>query len=256
MQKCLISSPAPAPPATQSSTSIAKMQVGRKYILVEVGHHFDTVLLPRLKKVVYSPDWKDGKPISRNGSSQFFKYIRLESYEDTFDSLELTLPSSAQQDMLARNPALREDYQLRYALGEETAGSASLSGRNFNDPFTCTLSVVRDGARNETPIDLPETFNFLIGLRVGAKRNIEDVLTITGTDAEGQRCLILWRNQEKTDASALDNWFANNRERFGALDVIYANGDHTLNALKLPNDSWTAKTIEPVFRELMFKEEK
>ena len=229
---------------------------GRKYILVEVGHHFDTVLLPRLKKVVYSPDWKDGKPVSRNGSSQFFKYIRLESYEDTFDSLELAPPSSAQQDMLARNPALREDYQLRYALGEETAGSASLSGRNFNDPFTYTLSVVRDGARNETPIDLPETFNFLIGLRVGARRNIEDVLTIIGTDAEGQRCLILWRNQEKTDASALDNWFANNRERFGALDIIYANGDHTLNSLKLPNDSWTAKTIEPVFRELMFKEEK
>ena len=191
--------------------------------------------------------------MSRNGSSQFFKYIRLESYEDTFDSLELTPPSSAQQDLLAGNPALREDYQLRYALGEETAGSASLSGKNFTDPFAYTLSVVRDGIRSETPVDLPETFNFLIGLRVESRRNIEGLLAIAGTDAEGLRCLVLWRNQKEMDNSALDTWFARNREHFGAMNVIYANGDHTLNALKLPNDSWTAKTIEPTFRELMFK---
>ena len=30
----------------------------RKHILVEMGEHFDTVMLPRLKKVVYAPDWK------------------------------------------------------------------------------------------------------------------------------------------------------------------------------------------------------
>ena len=227
----------------------------RNYILVEVGDHFDAVLLPRIKKVVYSPDWKDGKPVSRNGSTQFFKYIRLESYEDTLDSLELTRPDSAQQDMLVKNPALLEDYQLRYALGEESSSSACLSGKNFIDPFTYTLSVVRDGVRGEVPVDLPETFNFLIGLRSEARRNVEDVLMITGVDAEGRRCLILWRNQEEMDTSVLDDWFTNNRENFGAQDIIYTNGDHTLNALKQRNESWTARSIEPVFRELMFKEE-
>ena len=35
----------------------------RRFILVEMGEHFDTVLLPRLKKVTYSPEWKDGKPM-------------------------------------------------------------------------------------------------------------------------------------------------------------------------------------------------
>ena len=34
----------------------------RKFILVEQGDYFDTVLLPRLKKVTFSPEWKDGKP--------------------------------------------------------------------------------------------------------------------------------------------------------------------------------------------------
>ncbi len=227
----------------------------RKYILVEVGDHFDTVLLPRIKKVVYSPDWKDGKPVSRNGSGQFFKYLRLESYEDTLDSLELTPPSSPQQDLLAQNPALREDYQLRYALGEETSGSASLSGKSFTNPFAYTLSVVRDGARTEAPVDLPETFNFLIGLRVATRQTVEQVLTITGADPQGRRCLILWRNQEEMDNAALDAWFTHQRQRFGPLDVIYVNGDHTLNALKQANESWSASTIEPVFRELMFKTE-
>ena len=55
----------------------------RKYILVEMGEYFHTVLLPRIKKIVYSKDWKDGKPVSREGVSQCFKYYTLEQYEET-----------------------------------------------------------------------------------------------------------------------------------------------------------------------------
>ena len=56
------------------------------------------------------------------------------------------------------------------------------------------------------------------------------------------------------DNASLDNWFIRNRESFGEPDIIYANGDHTLNALKQAKESWTSKNIEAVFRELMFKE--
>ena len=227
----------------------------RKYILVEVGHHFDTVLLLRLKKVVHSPDWKDGKPVSRKGITQFFKYIRLESYEDTLDSLELTPPDSAQQDLLAGNPVLAEDYRLRYALGEETTGSACLLGKHFADPFAYTLSAVRDGTRREVHVDLPETFNYLIGMRVESRRRMDGVLIITGTDAEGRNCLILWRNLHKTNNSTLSNWFTQHRENFKNPNIIYTNADHTLNALKRKNETWIAVTIEPIFRELMFKGE-
>ena len=214
----------------------------RKYILVEVGHHFDTVLLPRMKKVVYSPDWKDGKPVSREGVSQFFKYVRLESYEDTLDSLEVTTPDSAQQDLLAGNPALAEDYRLRYALGVETSGSACLLGKDFTDPFAYTLSVVRDGTRREVPTDLPETFNYLLGLRVESRRRLDRVLAITGTDPEGKHCLILWRNTNEINNAALETWFTNHRTKFAkSLDVIYTNSDHTLNALKQPNETWIAQ---------------
>ena len=227
----------------------------RKFILVEMGQYFDTVLLPRMKKVVYSSDWKDGKPASRKGVSQFFKYVRLESYEDTLDSLEVTPPDSAQQDLLADNPSLAEDYRLRYALGVETSGSACLLGKDFTDPFAYTLSVVRNGTRQEVPVDLPETFNYLFGLRVESRRRMDGVLAITGTDPEGKHCLILWRNQNETDNAALETWFTNHRAEFSeSLDTIYTNGDHTLNALKQPSETWSAKTIEPIFREWIFKE--
>ena len=55
----------------------------RKYLLIEMGEYFHTVLLPRIKKVVYSKDWRDGKPVSREGSSHLLKYYSLEQYEET-----------------------------------------------------------------------------------------------------------------------------------------------------------------------------
>ena len=55
----------------------------RKYILVEMADYFDTVLLPRIKKVVFSDKWKDGQAQSDGqGISHFVKYFALEQYED------------------------------------------------------------------------------------------------------------------------------------------------------------------------------
>ena len=55
----------------------------RKYILVEMGEHFNTVVLPRIKKVIFSDKWKDGKSQQGKGISHFAKYFELEQYEDT-----------------------------------------------------------------------------------------------------------------------------------------------------------------------------
>ena len=55
----------------------------RKYILVEMADYFHTVLLPRIKKVVFSDKWKDGKAQEGcKGISHFVKYFRLEQYEE------------------------------------------------------------------------------------------------------------------------------------------------------------------------------
>jgi len=58
----------------------------RKYILVEMGEHFHTVILPRIKKIAFHSKWKDGKPHftkGESGMSHFVKYFDLEQYEET-----------------------------------------------------------------------------------------------------------------------------------------------------------------------------
>lgn len=141
----------------------------RKYILVEMGNYFDTALKPRIAKVVYSTDWKDGKPQARNtGISHCFKYLRLESYEDALNNLNFD-HNPVRDKVLSGNPALREDYMLRYMLDIESRGSQSLLNIDaFADPTAYTLKVKKPGSDEYTVrnVDLLETFNYLIGLRV------------------------------------------------------------------------------------------
>lgn len=53
----------------------------RKFILVELEQYVHTFILPRIKKAAFSNNWRNGKPQENNGSSIFFKYLALESYE-------------------------------------------------------------------------------------------------------------------------------------------------------------------------------
>ena len=141
----------------------------RRYILVEMGDYFDTVLKPRIAKVIYSDTWKDGKPVNRNtGISQCFKYLRLESYEDTLNNLRFD-ENPLRDQAIARNPALQEDYMLHYLLDVETRGSQSLLNIDeFTDPTAYTLKIKKPGTEEVSVchVDLMETFNYLIGLHV------------------------------------------------------------------------------------------
>ena len=228
----------------------------RKYILVEMGEYFDTVLVPRIKKVVYSRDWKDGKPVSREGSSHMFKVLRLESYEDTLNNLELRR-TEAQQLVLDEQPMFREDYMLRYMLDVESRGSASLLNLDrFEEPFSYKLDIATGtaGETKPTVVDLVETFNYLIGLRVKTMDHIGGVRVVTGTNPQGERVLILWRNIKEMDNDALDAWFRkqgyNTKDQ--EFDVIYVNGDNNLENLKKPDQTWKVRLIEEEFLRRMF----
>jgi adenine-specific DNA-methyltransferase len=73
----------------------------RKFILVEMAEYFDSVLLPRIQKVMLVPDWKDGKPkrlptkeeVER--TPRLVKMLRLESYEDALHNLVTEETASA-----------------------------------------------------------------------------------------------------------------------------------------------------------------
>lgn len=140
----------------------------RAYLLIEGGSHFDSILMHRIKKTIYTDEWKNGFPISCNGVSHCLKYIRLESFEDSLNNLKL----SETLRLTSNTPESAEmarDYLLKYWLEFETSGSPSLLNvREFTDPTSYKLKVKQAGsdAQVEKNIDLVETFNWLIGLHV------------------------------------------------------------------------------------------
>jgi len=249
----------------------------RKYILVEMGDYFDTVLMPRIKKVVYSKDWKDGKPVSRDtGVSHMFKYIRLESYEDSLANIELKR-TEPQQILLNQSASFRESYMLKYMLETEAKGSPSLLNIDwFDDPFNYKL-LIGTGSVGETravTVDLVETFNWLLGLRVNHMDSIRGFRIVEGTNPKGERVLIIWRKMRdlaETDPEKikdqreqanrdLEEFFK--KQQYNTLDsefdLIYVNGDNNLMNIPIAPEKesleprYKVRLIEEEFKRLMF----
>lgn len=270
----------------------------RKYILIEMGNYFDTVLKPRLAKVAYASDWKNGKPVTRDtGISHCFKYIRLESYEDTLGNLAL----NTKQDLFANNDKAREAYLLNYMLNVETRGSQSLlNTQQFLEPTQYQLNV-RTAGGDETKainVDLLETFNYLLGLTVEhiaapiyfnaelsqgefgrwqAKVKREDngkwwFRTVYGTNPNGQKVLVVWRNLPSViagdeqglqfdnavlDAVLIEKLAIRLTESLDdEIDILYVNGDHNIAIPRdrkgQPMEQARLQLIEEAFHRLMF----
>tara|TARA_R110001583_G_scaffold45336_5_gene142924 strand:- start:4545 stop:5354 length:810 start_codon:yes stop_codon:yes gene_type:complete len=127
----------------------------------------------RIKKLVYSKDWSEGKPLGDksgnfSGMSHCFAIYRLESYDDTLNNLNL-VDNPERDALVEQDSELRHDYTLKYLLDVETRGSASLLNTEwFRDPENYMLKVKQPGSdeSRKTAVDLVETFNWLIGLHV------------------------------------------------------------------------------------------
>jgi adenine-specific DNA-methyltransferase len=240
----------------------------RKYILVEQGDYFDSVTAPRMQKVVYSNDWKSGVPVAMGPqTSHCFKIIKIEGYEDVLNNLKLNKPSGS-ADLFASMPkALHDDYLVQYFLDVESKSSL-LSVEHFKKPFDYTLNIAVDsaGAYEPRKVDLVETFNYLVGIRVKQidAQPQRGFVTVNGILPNGESCLVLWRDCEKIDydelrrmANRLDIEAVNN-----PYAVIYINGDHNIPASYTPTEGedsagWAHKIrpIEPEFLERMFSME-
>lgn len=257
----------------------------RKYVLIEMGEYFYTVTLPRMKKVIYSADWKNGKPQNRNTSvSHIMKYITLESYEDTLSNIML----DDDKHQLAMK--LGDEYMIHYMFDYE-AKDSMLSLDAFNMPFSYKLKIIENNETKPKTVDLCETLNYLIGLSVirqsattwfkvvklteeewkreglyeGAVRLERDnsgeygFKQIEGRLPDGRRALVIWRTITSDliqSNAALDAYFIKHRINPAdrEFDVIYVNGDNNLENLRLDDENWKVQRIEPVFREKMFEE--
>ena len=251
----------------------------RKYILVEMGEYFDFVTKPRMQKVVYSADWKNGKPQSRStGVSQIIKYMRLESYEDALSNIQLS-DNSQQMQLL-----FGEEYLIHYMLEMESRESL-LHVSAFKNPFAYQMKITEKNECRQRNVDLIETFNYLIGLTVtyqgavsyfsakpAASPSYEGAVELTksidgqyafrqieGTLPDGSRALVIWRTVTDhilESNAALDAYFTKYRINPAdrEYDVIYVNGDSNLENLRTASEAWKVQMTETEFKKRMFEE--
>ncbi|SDT17306.1 adenine-specific DNA-methyltransferase [Halopseudomonas litoralis] len=240
----------------------------KKFIIVEQGDYFESVTKSRVIKSIYSPSWRKGKPTtSENGISFCFKVLKLESYEDTLNNLQLHRDAKHNQTLGLLDQQAKDDYLLHYMLDVESRGSL-LSVEDFKKPFDYSMNIATDsaGAYEPTQVDLVETFNYLIGLRV---KHLDAQLergfvTVNGTLPSGESCLVLWRDCDLLDyegVSRLCDKLAINPAD-NEFDVVYINGDHNIpTVLTQTSDEGGAtrvlklRQIEPEFLERMFSVE-
>ena len=194
---------------------------------------------------------------AETGISHCFKYMTLESYEDALNNIELEDKSKGLMG------AMRDEYLIGYMMDLESKGSL-ISTDDFRHPFDYKLKIAVDssGASEARKIDLVETFNYLIGLKVAQYlREIDKgYVTVEGTLPKGENTLVVWRDVEKVDNAALNKLL----DKLGVnpsnteFDVVYVNGDHAVANMTLDgNDDGKVlkvRQIENEFMDRMFED--
>lgn len=239
----------------------------RKFILVEMDEYFDTILLPRIAKVMYTPEWKDGKP-KRNATPQeaertprLVKILRLESYEDALHNMAApsTLERVDEHEKAYKALVGEDEYRLYYWI-ELPLKEAETCLRTLDlaHPYTYSLEILTDDGPVRKPVDVVETFIYLYGLRVrryetwhNPMDNDREYRVVKATDREGKRrVLVLWRDMEdldpETERAFLEAKISEMEKNGQVWDEILINGDS-------PTPRVTS--LDPLFKRLMMQEE-
>ena len=223
----------------------------RKFILVELGKYFDTILVPRIKKIIYAPTWKKGKPTYDTTAEgiklgpRIVKCIQLESYEDALNNIEFETEQKTLEDQF-------DDYLLKYMLKWETKKSETLlKVDNLTAPFSYKLRLHVDGQTQTKTVDIPETFRYLLGLNVSSRRSYHNhdrrYLVYRGetNKTPGRTVVVIWRKTDgwqKKDFES-DRIFVEERGLADDASTIYVNGDSLIPS---------AKPVEKIFKDRMF----
>lgn len=260
-----------------SGTTIATAKkMGRKWVGIDMAEYINEVTLNRMKKVYSGTDKYGINYVGGRACGGIFKYIRIESYEDALSNIELKKQGGIS--------LFGEDYLINYMLNMESKDSL-LSIDKFRSPFEYKMRITEKNECRERQVDVCETFNYLIGLKVmsqstttyysaekaaspaydGAVELRKDngglygFRQIEGVLPDGRKALVIWRTiTDNTLASnaALDAYFSKYRinpaER--EYDIIYVNGDNNLENLRTDDEQWKVVMIEKEFNDKMWEE--
>ena len=166
---------------------------------------------------------------------------RIESYEDALNNIKFN--ETEYKNLLL------DEHQLSYMLDSDTTESPTfLNISKLQNPFSYQLEIVKDMQRQKQDIDLPETFNYLLGLSVQTRQCLCDddrrYLVYRGT--VGQKVVvIIWR---ETEGWEKEDWerdyrFIQDNKLTESASEVYVN----TNSIA-PN----AKPLDSLFKRLMF----
>lgn len=234
----------------------------RKFILVEMASSFNKVLLPRVQKVMFTPEWKEGKPVrmateeEAERTPRLVKVLRLEGYEDALhnlvsdETLEREMPRAKAFKEKVGGDAYRLTYMARLPL---EASASMLNLAKLEHPFAYTIEVLgEDGPRTET-VDLVETFNFLYGLHVQRieswhdEAGKRDYRAVKARKADGRRVLVLWRDMDKLDPAVERKFLEAQLKQDDPFDEAWINGDCAVPGVQ---------SLDGLFKRLLEEEER
>jgi adenine-specific DNA-methyltransferase len=240
------------------TTTAVAHKLKRKWIGVEMGEHFWTIVLPRMKKVLYydksgiSKEKDVKEKYNEKTAGGFFKYQIIEQYEDSLDNIEL------KEDKKAEN-LFKEEYLIKYFLDFETKDSPYLLNiEELKNPFAYKLKINLSevGEPQEVIVDIPETFNCLLGIKLKKikkrKNNGKDYLFISG-EKEGQTYAIVWRELSGNEEEAKrDKEFIKKELKDWRPQVVYLNcPENTVLTPDFGDFQVEIRYIEPEFKKLM-----
>jgi adenine-specific DNA-methyltransferase len=131
---------------------------------------------------------------------------------------------------------------------ETRASETLLNVEKLARPFSYKLHIHVDGQTCVKVADVPETFNYLLGLNVQTRRVYDDngrqYLVYRGR-IDHRQTVVIWRETEGWQKADLerDKKFVAKRQLSKGADEVFVNGDSFI-----PN----AKALEPVFKARMF----
>ena len=159
----------------------------RKFILVEMGDYFESTLKERIRRVMFSQNWKAGKPDPNkkiDGTVGIMKYQRLEQYEDVLNNL-ITLPpnDNTETEIPVKYLYRPEEQQIRLMM-------------DLRSPFSNRITYGKDST--EGTVDVLETYCYLKGLPIQRRLRFDFGDQIYRVILSGTR-LVVFRNVTEAD---------------------------------------------------------
>ena len=192
-----------------------KAAVGLRWLGIEVSHNFEVLVIPRIKKAAFSPEWLKGRPIASDGPGTFVRVQSLEQYDDTLENLDADPSEGESIGILFDDPA----FAMRYRL-DKTSRALYCGIDRFSSPFGYQLKRAAGGGEAKScEVDLVESLPYLLGLDVSRLYREDAGVVMLGGNRRGQSVAIFFRDC-KAEGSA--QWVADKLAQHPA-ERVYTN---------------------------------